>query len=107
MLRADEGPSVRIGAAEALAFFGDKDGKAEGVRLLLNHGDATKNSLYVSMAALNALDRLAARDPEIRAAARTLPAEPTDAKHRAAMGVGRLLASIQGNAPVKAKSAEK
>lgn len=96
-MREDDSPSVRIVAAEALALFGPGD-MSQSVPVLIAHADARKNSLYVSMTALNALDRLAERDADIAALTRRLPAEPTDAKHRAAMGVGRLLASIVRNA---------
>ncbi len=63
--------------------------------MLLALGDARKNSIYVSLAALNALDRLGEKAQPIAAELRALPTEPTDAKHRAAMGVSRLLARIR------------
>jgi uncharacterized sulfatase len=90
----DESPSIRVLAAEALATHGVDDADA-GLKLLLAHADAKKNSLYVSLAALNAIDRLGEKARPIAAEIRKLPTEPTDAKHRAAMGVSRLLTSIQ------------
>jgi uncharacterized sulfatase len=91
----DESPSVRVVAAEALATYGGKDDAHAGLKILLVHADAKKNSLYVSLAALNAIDRLGEKARPIAKEVLTLPTEPTDAKHRAAMGVSRLLASIR------------
>ena len=94
-MREDDSPSVRIVAAEALAHFSPSGGISQCVPILIGHADAKKNSIYVSMAALNALDRLAERDAHVAAATRLNVVEPADANHRAAMGVGRLLASIR------------
>jgi uncharacterized sulfatase len=91
----DESPSVRVAAAEALGQLGGKDDLAPALKVLLAHADAKKNSLYVSLAALNAIDYLGDKARPIAAEIRKLPTEPTDAKHRAAMGVSRLLTSIK------------
>jgi len=93
----DESPSVRIAAAEALAQYGPKADLDAALIVLLAHADAKKNSLYVSLAALNVIDRLGAKAQPIATELRALPTEPSDAKHRAAMGVSRLLTSIRGN----------
>jgi len=90
----DESPSVRVVAAEALATYGMKEDADEGFRVLLAHANAKKNSLYVSMASLNALDRLRDKTQPYAVELRALPTEPTEGKHRAAMGVSRLLTSI-------------
>lgn len=90
----DESPSVSIVAAEALATYGEDDVKPS-LRALLLLADAKKNSIYVSLAALNAIDRLGEKARPIAKEIRELPTEPTDAKHRAAMGVSRLLTSIR------------
>jgi uncharacterized sulfatase len=92
----DESVSVRIVAAEAIAQYGRPNDADAGLRVLLAHADAKKNSLYVSLAALNAIDRLGEKARPIAKELRELPTEPTDAKHRAAMGVSRLLTSIRG-----------
>jgi uncharacterized sulfatase len=91
----DDSPSVRIVAAEALATYSNKDDVDAALEVLLAHADAKKNSLYVSLAALNAVDRLGDKARPIAKELRALPTEPTDAKHRAAMGVSRLLTSIR------------
>lgn len=91
----DDSPSVRIVAAEVLATFGEKDDVEPAMKVLLMHADAKMNSLYISLAALNAIDRLGEKARPIAKEIRELPTEPTDAKHRAAMGVSRLLTSIR------------
>jgi uncharacterized sulfatase len=91
----DDSPSVRIVAAEALAQFGAKDDADAAMQVLLTCANAKKNSLYVSLAALNSIDRLGDKARPIAAELRALPTEPSDAKHRAAMGVSRLLTSIK------------
>lgn len=91
----DKSPSVRVAAAENLVHFGTKKCVEESLKVLLDYADAKQNSLYVSLAALNAIDRIGAKSQPIAAGIRKLPAEPTDAKHRAAPGIARLLASIQ------------
>ncbi len=91
----DESPSVRIVAAEVLGQFGSKNDAEEALKVLLAHADAKKNSLYVSLAALNAIDRLGEKARPFADEFRKLPTEPSDAKHRAAMGVARLLTSIR------------
>ncbi|MSU77654.1 MAG: DUF229 domain-containing protein [Gemmataceae bacterium] len=91
----DESASVRVVAAEVLATYGDKEDAAASLKVLLAHADAKKNSLYVSMAALNVLDLLSAKLRPFAVEIRALPTEANDATHRGAMGVGRLLTSIK------------
>ena len=98
LLRAalkDASPSVRVVAAETLGQYGSRDDLDAALKVLLELGDARKNSIYVSLAALNALDRLGTKVQPIATELRALPTEPTDAKHRAAPGVSRLVASIR------------
>ena len=94
-LLADEAPTVRIAAAEMLGVHGTKDDVERSLKVLLTHADAKKNSLYVSLAALNAIDRLGDKARPIAAEIARLPTEPTDATHRAAPGVARLLARVR------------
>jgi len=93
-LLKDEAPAVRVAAAEALATYAGDEEDA-GLKVLLAHADAKKNSLYVSLAALNAIDRLGEKARPIAKEVHELPTEPSDGKHRAAMGVSRLLTSIR------------
>jgi uncharacterized sulfatase len=55
---ADEAPSVRIPAAEALGRYGLVEDLDPALKILLQLAPLDKNGLYVSMAALNALDAL-------------------------------------------------
>ncbi len=60
---ADQSPSVRVAAAEALALSGTDGVQGTAQRVLLSHADLNQNSLYVTVAALNALDRLSSDLP--------------------------------------------
>src|SRR5262249_49752045 len=54
----DESPYVRIVAAEALGKYGDADDLNKALSVLLELAPLGKNNVYVSIAALNALDEL-------------------------------------------------
>jgi hypothetical protein len=90
----DESPSVRVVAAEALAQFGSKEDLDASIKVLLEVGHPKKNSIYVSLASLNALDRLGEKARSALATLRTWPTEGTPAGHRAAPGIERLLVRI-------------
>ena len=94
LVAEDRCPSVRVVAAEALAQHGGKDDLGKGLKVLLTYADAKKNSIYVSLAALNALDRLGEKARPIAKELRELPTEGMPAGHRAAPGIGRLLSKI-------------
>jgi uncharacterized sulfatase len=92
----DASPSVRIVAAEALAQFGGKDDAAASLAALVELGDPRKNSIYLSLAALNALDRLGEKALPALPALKDWPTEGMPASHRAGPGIARLLARIRG-----------
>jgi arylsulfatase A-like enzyme len=92
----DESPSVRVVAAEALAQFGGKDDGEASLKVLLQIGHPKKNSIYVSLAALNALDRLGEKTRPVLATLQSWPTDGTPADHRAAPGIARLLTKIRG-----------
>jgi arylsulfatase A-like enzyme len=94
-LLKDESPSVRVVAAEALGQFGTKDDVDASLKVLLELGHPKKNSIYVSLAALNALDRLGEKTRPVLATLRDWPAEGTPADHRAVPGIARLLTKIK------------
>jgi uncharacterized sulfatase len=54
----DPAPSVRIAAAEALGKYGSDDDLNRALTVLLELAPLSKNNLYVSMRALNAIDEL-------------------------------------------------
>jgi arylsulfatase A-like enzyme len=58
---ADEAVAVRIVAAEALGRYGDEEDARQALAVLLELAPLKKNSVYVSLMALNALDALGQR----------------------------------------------
>jgi uncharacterized sulfatase len=91
---ADESPSVRIVAAEALGRFGDADDIAPAIDALLNEASPVENGVYRSLAALNAIDYL---DEKAATAAEQIAALPTqDPKASDRMGdnVSKLLRKL-------------
>jgi arylsulfatase A-like enzyme len=91
----DDSPSVRVVAAEALAQFGGKDDGEASLQVLLDVGHPKKNSIYVSLAALNALDRLGDKARPVLATLQSWPTDGTPAGHRAAPGIERLLTKLR------------
>jgi uncharacterized sulfatase len=55
---ADPSPYVRIAAAQALGEFGSADDLKAVLPLLADHADISKQDVFVSLAALSALDAL-------------------------------------------------
>jgi uncharacterized sulfatase len=92
----DPAPPVRIVAAEALARFGAKDDATVALAVLVELGDPRRNSIYLSLAALNALDRLGEKARPVLPALKDWPTEGMPAGHRAGPGIARLLAKIRG-----------
>jgi uncharacterized sulfatase len=74
-LRTDESLSVRVIAAQALGQYGSQEDAHGSLAVLLDAADWSKNSLYVSMLALNALDALDDRAKSIRDEIAALPKE--------------------------------
>jgi uncharacterized sulfatase len=54
----DESPSVRVAAAEALGRFGSDADSRDALAVLVDLADVKRSGIYVSVAALNALDAL-------------------------------------------------
>lgn len=53
---ADEAPSVRVAAGEALGRYGSASEASKALEVLLDCADAEKNDVYLSTMALNAID---------------------------------------------------
>ena len=70
---ADESPSVRVVAAQALAQYGPETDLKESLDVLLAAASLEDNSVYISMLALNAIDELDDKAASIRAAIAALP----------------------------------
>ncbi len=93
----DDSPYVRAVAAEALGRFGaGADGKA-ALSELLRLADVRKQGVYVSIFALNALDRLGPAAAEAKDAIRSLPTSGPSVIDRMQSAIPRLLESIQAN----------
>ena len=69
----DGSPHVRVAAAEALGRYGADDDCRAALDVLLDHADVKRNGIYVSVAALNALDALDRRAAPIRDGIAALP----------------------------------
>jgi uncharacterized sulfatase len=69
----DTSPHVRIVAAEALARHGSDTDLKKALPVLLDLADLSKHGLYVSVSALNALDRVGPKAASVRAAIEALP----------------------------------
>ena len=72
---ADPSPYVRTAAAHALGQYGDDAEAENALAVLLDLAHLERNGLYVSIAALNAID---AMDDRARSAAATLSELPTE-----------------------------
>ncbi|RLG69802.1 MAG: sulfatase, partial [Methanobacteriota archaeon] len=55
---ADSSPSVRVIAAQALGQYGSEKDAEQALAVLLEHAPLDKNSVFVSMLAVNALDAM-------------------------------------------------
>jgi arylsulfatase A-like enzyme len=91
-MRSDASPYVRVVAAEGLARFGRDEDFDPALQTLLDLAAPKEKSVYVRLAALNALDRLG---DKARPALATIKSWPTDAPKgdRAAYGI-RVIAKI-------------
>jgi uncharacterized sulfatase len=90
----DESPYVRIVAAEALGRFGTAVDAEEALAVLVELGPIDRNGVFVSMAALNALESLGEKADPASDAIRKFPAqgEVPDARYNSY--VPRLLESL-------------
>lgn len=91
--RLDASPSVRVVAAETLVRYGAKQDNKASLQALLELATPERNSVYIRLAALNALDRLG---DKVRPALATIKTWPTDVPKddRAAAGIPRLITKI-------------
>ena len=92
----DDSPSVRIVAAEALAWFGDADDRAAALGALAPLMSPAENGPYVAMAALNAVDALGEIAAPLWPQVAGLPLKAPGAPGRANGYVERLVETISG-----------
>jgi len=91
---ADPAPNVRIAAAHALAKYGLQDDLEGALGLLVDLASLDRNGLYVSLAALNAIDDLDNKAGTKIGAIKALPAKVPSINPRMGEYVGRLLEKI-------------
>lgn len=78
----DESPNVRIAAAEALVRFGDTADADAGLDVLLELASPVDNGVYVSIAALNAIDAAGPQAQPLMTDLESLPTEDPAASER-------------------------
>jgi uncharacterized sulfatase len=93
----DAAPSVRIPAAEALGRYGKGPDVAAALEALMELAPIDKNGLYVSLAALNAIDALGPRAKPALARLEALPKQAEGLEQRLRAYVPRLTQDIIAN----------
>jgi uncharacterized sulfatase len=88
---SDAAPSVRIVAAEALAYFGDRADLEAALPVLVEHADQSKHGPYLAMLALNALDYLDAKAKPVEAKIAALPEQSGSVDQRIRANPGNLI----------------
>ena len=91
----DNSPYVRIAAAEALGRYGNDADLKQALNALVELGPIGKNGVFVSMAALNALDALGEKAAPVARAIQAMPAQGKVPDTRYAPYVPRLLEDLQ------------
>ncbi|MCW5962681.1 MAG: sulfatase-like hydrolase/transferase [Bryobacterales bacterium] len=90
----DSAPSVRIAAAEALGRHGNDTDANAALDVLLQQADLSLNSLYVALAAVNAIDQMDQRAKPGLARLRALPREKEGLEQRLRAYVPRLIEDV-------------
>ena len=85
---------MRTAAAEALGKFGSAEDLNQALRILLELATSSKSSLFVSMAALNAIDELDTKAASALAAIRELRRSDLTAGSRTGDYIPNLVARI-------------
>jgi uncharacterized sulfatase len=91
----DPSPHVRIAAAEALGQFGSGADLDAALKVLVELGPIDKNGVFVSMAALNALDALGGKTSSVADAIKGMTADGKVPDPRYSSYVPRLLGDLQ------------
>ena len=92
----DSSPYVRIAAAEALGQFGSVTDLEAALKVLVERGSIEQNGVFVSMAALNALDALGDKSASVIAVIKAMPANGQVPDPRYSSYVPRLIEDLQG-----------
>ena len=92
---SDSDPAVRVAAGEALGRYGSDRDSQRALAILLEHADASRHGLFVSMAALNALDYMDERARPALAKMSELPQTVEGANSRFRAYLPNLIKKIQ------------
>jgi uncharacterized sulfatase len=92
----DEAPAVRVTAANALAKFAGEPEQSLALDVLQQLMDPEKNTAYVSIMALNALQSLPGLPPPLRESIKRIPLKDPSAPERANSYVPRLVSELTG-----------
>jgi uncharacterized sulfatase len=90
----DRSPDVRVVAAQALGQFGTADDRARALAVLVELSDRSRNDVFISLAALNALDALGTKAEPVLDALQSLLKEGPVPDPRYAPYVPRLLTDL-------------
>ena len=90
----DDSPYVRATAAQALGQYGSDAEAREALKVLTELAALDKNGLYVSMAALNAIDAMDGRAASAEATIAALPTEDSSVHRRLRAYVPNLIKKI-------------
>ncbi|HOW71234.1 MAG TPA: sulfatase-like hydrolase/transferase [Phycisphaerae bacterium] len=93
----DPSPHVQIVAAEALARFGTAADLPVMLGLLIDRADVSRNGIYVSLPALNAIDALGGRAAGFRSAIAALPRTHPSVIQRMESSIPKILDAMLGN----------
>jgi uncharacterized sulfatase len=91
----DASPDVRIAAAEALGRFGTDADLSLVLPILIHHADWSKNDVFITMAALNALTALGDKAVSVKDQIKALPAKGEAPDGRLKEYVPRLLEELR------------
>ncbi len=91
----DLSPDVRIVAAQAIAHHGHNEDRPKALSMLSGLSDGSRNDVFVTLAALGALDALGARAAPIAEALGALSGKVAVPDPRYAPYVPRLLQDVQ------------
>jgi uncharacterized sulfatase len=94
---ADDAPSVRLTAAEALGQYDDGEALKKALAVLLDLSDPEKHGAYVAFEALNAIDNLGPKAAGLKEGIKKLPLKDPKAPQRANEYVGRLVQHLTGD----------
>jgi uncharacterized sulfatase len=96
-MKEDSSGSVRAIAAQALGQYGTDADAAEALDVLIERGSVEKNSVFVAMLAVTALDEMGGRASSAKERIAALPQKPKNAPPRTEGYIARLLEKIRAD----------